>query len=93
MVLQIGKDLQMLFSKLLVSKESTHISLGNDKLLGEMIHIREYTKDEIEKILKRHNFRQIKVTHFWFGTPFLKYGTIKLFDWSKNIVNIFSLKQ
>ena len=59
------------------------LSLGNDKLLGEMIHIREYTKDEIEKILKRHNFRQIKVTHFWFGTPFLKYGTIKLFDWSK----------
>jgi len=42
-------------------------SYGHDELLGDIIHIREYTKPELEKLFKLSKFKEIKVSGHWFG--------------------------
>ena len=40
---------------------------GHDELLGDIIHIREYNKLELEKLLNLANFKEINVSGHWFG--------------------------
>lgn len=42
-------------------------SYGHDELLGDIIHIREYTKIELEKIFALANFKEINISGHWFG--------------------------
>lgn len=42
-------------------------SYGHDELLGDIIHIREYTKLELEKLINLANFKEINVSGHWFG--------------------------
>ncbi len=57
--------------------------IGEDRVLGKMIHVREYVAKELKILLHSVGFQKIKITPFWFGTPFLKYGTTRLFKWNK----------
>jgi len=52
------------------------LDLGEDPILGPTIHIREYTSNELFKILKKVGFVKIVITPYWFGLPFLPYGLI-----------------
>jgi len=52
------------------------LNLGESDKLGKIIHIREYTAEELRKVMKKSGFRDIKVIPFWFGLTFLKYGLI-----------------
>lgn len=42
-------------------------SYGHDELLGDIIHIREYTELELEKLINLANFKEINVSGHWFG--------------------------
>jgi SAM-dependent methyltransferase len=42
-------------------------SYGHDEVLGDIIHIREYDKLELEKLLNLANFTEIDVSGHWFG--------------------------
>ncbi|MCR4329307.1 MAG: methyltransferase domain-containing protein [Candidatus Roizmanbacteria bacterium] len=57
--------------------------IGDDKVLGKMIHVREYDYKELSNILKLVGFKKINITPFWFGSPFFKYGFVKVFEFSK----------
>jgi 2-polyprenyl-3-methyl-5-hydroxy-6-metoxy-1,4-benzoquinol methylase len=56
-ILSLLKDNSQMFPK----------SYGHDELLGDIIHIREYTKTELEKIFNLANFKEINISGHWFG--------------------------
>lgn len=52
----------------LVGREVKYpLVLSEDGRLGAVIHIREYTKKELKKLLQSVGFGQIRVQSFWFG--------------------------
>lgn len=70
--------------------------VGVDPVLGEMIHIKEYTAAELKKLLKDAGFKNIKITPYWFGLtvpfnyglnsvpkPLSKYGHYLFFEGTK----------
>ncbi|MEK9153187.1 MAG: methyltransferase domain-containing protein [Patescibacteria group bacterium] len=50
------------------------LNLGTNDNLGETIHIREYTAEELGALAKAAGFENIQVKPFWFGVPFFRYG-------------------
>ncbi len=48
--------------------------VGHDNSLGNMIHVREYTLNELVSMFKKTGFKKIKVTPFWFGLTPLPFG-------------------
>lgn len=50
------------------------LNLGIDKKLGPIIHIREYTAKELEKLIMESGFRSININHFWLGLVPLRVG-------------------
>jgi ubiquinone/menaquinone biosynthesis C-methylase UbiE len=42
-------------------------SYGHDPLLGDILHIREYTKPELQKKFEFSKFKKITVSGHWFG--------------------------
>ena len=49
--------------------------LGNDPVLGECVHLREYEAKELFELFRSSGFVDIKVKPFWLGlrVPFLEY--------------------
>ena len=54
---------------------------GHDELLGDIIHIREYNKPELEKLFNLAKFKEIKVSGHWFGLTSPEIGIEK--PWRK----------
>jgi ubiquinone/menaquinone biosynthesis C-methylase UbiE len=42
-------------------------SYGHDPLLGDILHIREYTKPELKKLFEISNFSEVNVSGHWLG--------------------------
>lgn len=53
------------------------LNLGTDKKLGPIIHIREYTAKELEKLIMSQGFRSVNINHFWLGLTPLRAGFLK----------------
>jgi len=60
--------------KLIGRERKYPLLINDDDKLGKIIHVREYTDNEIVSLFEGSGFKKIKVTPFWFGTPFLFYG-------------------
>lgn len=52
------------------------LNLGHDSILGDTIHIREYTESELYSKLRSAGFKKIKILPFWFGMPNIPFGII-----------------
>lgn len=60
------RRLSMRFRELL-GKRNWPYHLGTHKVLGEVTHYREYTKKELEKVVKEGGFEKIKTSYLWLG--------------------------
>lgn len=47
--------------------------LGKDLVLGDIIHIREYTIEEFTKLLNKSGFKIREIRRLWLGIPFRKF--------------------
>lgn len=64
--------------KLIGKRVKYPLDLGESNELGKIIHIREYTSKELEKLIKGAGFSNIKIIAFWFGLTLLKYGFVNV---------------
>lgn len=52
----------------LIGKPRTYpLFLGHDQFLGDMIHVKEYTPEELYNIAKSVGLTNISITHLWLG--------------------------
>lgn len=52
------------------------LDLGTSEDLGEIIHIREYTAEELKGLAKKAGFKYIHIHPFWFGLTPIRYGLV-----------------
>jgi 2-polyprenyl-6-hydroxyphenyl methylase/3-demethylubiquinone-9 3-methyltransferase len=52
-------------------------SYGKDPVLGEILHIREYSREDLIDLINKFSIKDYKIKGIWLGIPVLQLGIVK----------------